>query len=127
MALKSILKAPTCWLPEPLVTNVAVSVELPEVMVKKGVMARKLLGTRPLNTLPETTFVGSAVPVIDHVAPVNGVPLRVPVMSPPVAVYVRVEALATIGVARMQAAIAMINRILRRRIFIEIARNLLLG
>jgi hypothetical protein len=50
---------------------------------------------------------------------VNGVPLRVPVMSPPVAVYVRVEALAAIGVARMQAAMATMNRSFRRGSFIE--------
>jgi hypothetical protein len=50
---------------------------------------------------------------------VNGVPLRVPVMSPPVAVYVRVEALAAIGVARMQAAMAMTKRSFRRGRFIQ--------
>jgi hypothetical protein len=87
-------------------------------MVKKGVMARKLYGIAP-EIFPGTTFVGSAVPTIDHVALVNGMPLRVPVMSPPVAVYVRVEALAAIGVARMQAAMAMINRSFRRGRFIE--------
>ena len=57
--------------------------------------------------------------MIDHVAFVNGVPLRVPVMIPPVAVYVRFEASAATGVTRMQAAIAMINRIFGRRIFIK--------
>jgi hypothetical protein len=87
-------------------------------MVKKGVMARKLYGIAP-EIFPETTFVGSAVPTIDHVALVNGMPLRVPVMSPPVAVYVRVEALAAIGVARMQAAMAMTKRSFRRGRFIE--------
>jgi hypothetical protein len=74
---------------------------------------------QPVKVVPETTFVGSAVPTIDHVALVNGVPLRVPVISPPVAVYVSVEALAAIGVARMQAAIANMNRSLKRGRFIE--------
>jgi hypothetical protein len=40
-------------------------------------------------------------------------------MSPPVAVYVRVEALAALGVARMQAAMATMNRSFRRGRFIE--------
>jgi hypothetical protein len=76
---------------EPVVTMVAWSVELPVVMVNWGVIARKLKGTAngPVKVVPETTVVGSAVPVIDHVASVNGVPPRVPVMIPPVAVYVR--------------------------------------
>ena len=53
--------------------------------------------------VPETTFVGSAVPVIDHVASVNGVLPRVPVMIPPVAVYVSVDAWAANGAASMDA------------------------
>jgi hypothetical protein len=64
---------------------VACSVELPVVMVKRGVMARKLKGDESLS-VPEITFAGSPVPVIDHVASANGVPPRVPEMSPPVAV-----------------------------------------
>jgi hypothetical protein len=57
-------------------------------MVNTGVIARKLKGILdgPAEKAPETTFVGSPVPVIDHVASVNGVPPRVPVMIPPVAV-----------------------------------------
>ena len=53
--------------------------------------------------VPETTFVGSAVPVIDHVAFVNGVPLKVPVIDPPVPVYLRVDALAANGPITRQA------------------------
>jgi predicted anti-sigma-YlaC factor YlaD len=87
---------------EPLVNTVAWSVELPVVMVNRGVMARKLKGKKP-RYVPVTTFVGSAVPVIDHVASVNGVPPRVPVMIPPVAVYVRVDASAADGAASMDA------------------------
>jgi hypothetical protein len=88
---------------------VACSVELPVVMVNRGVIARKLKGTLigppgPLSDMvPETTVVGSAVPVIDHVASVNGVPPRVPVMIPPVAVYVRVDASVANGADSMDA------------------------
>ena len=53
--------------------------------------------------VPEMTCVGSAVPVIDHVALVNEVPPRVPVMIPPVAVYVSVNASAADGAASMDA------------------------
>ena len=65
-------------------------------------MARNRYGKKPVR-FPEITFVGSAVPASDHVASVNGVPLRVPVMSPPVAVYVRFDASAADEVANMQA------------------------
>ena len=87
---------------EPSVTMVTWSVELPVVMVKRGVIARNLKGITP-ESVPVTTFVGSAVPVIDHVASVNGVPPRVPVMIPPVAVYVRVDASAADEAASMDA------------------------
>jgi hypothetical protein len=74
-------------------------------MVNTGVIARKLNGRLygPEDTVPETTFVGLAVPVIDHVASVNAVPPRVPVMIPPVALYVSVDASAADGAASMEA------------------------
>ena len=87
---------------EPFATMVACSVELPVVMVNRGVMARNLKGATPEN-VPVITFVGSAVPVIDHVASVNEVSPRVPEMIPPVAVYVRVDASAADGAASMDA------------------------
>ena len=86
-------------------TMVACSVELPVVMVNRGAMARKLKGIVPPGDalVPEMTFAGSAVPVIDHVASVNEVSPRVPEMIPPVAVYVRVDASAADGAASMDA------------------------
>jgi len=72
-------------------------------MVNRGVIARNLEGGWREKALPDTTLVGSAAPVIVHVASVNGVPLRVPVTSPPVAVYVRFDASAANEVAIMQA------------------------
>ena len=66
--------------------------------------------------VPETTVVGSAVPVIDHVASVNGVPPRVPVMIPPVPVYVSVDASAADGAASMDAnAISPTESVLNER------------
>ena len=122
--MASRLKTPTCWPVEPVVTMVAWSVELPVVMVNRGVIARKLKGSGPKGdpVVPETTFVGSAVPVIDHVASVNGVPPRVPVMIPPVAVYVRVDASAADGAASMDAnAISPTESVLNEMRFTVVA------
>ena len=54
--------------------------------------------------------------MIDHVASVNGVPLRLPVMIPPVAVYVSVDASAAGGAASMDAiAIRPMESVLKER------------